>query len=140
MLSSLDKPDLQPMDEYLHHIKSIANSLVAIKSPIFDLDFIQYTLNGLGSEYDNFVDNLLFLPGGITFDEVRTPLLFHQCYISFVCAWEHRVVSHQDFVATTSGFASTTTGSASSNIINRSRGRNNKGNNHGNHNNQNNKG
>ena len=37
MLSNLGKPDSQHMHEYLCHIKSLANLLAAIKSPIFEL-------------------------------------------------------------------------------------------------------
>ena len=70
MLSNLKKLNSQPMGEYPYHIKPIANSLEAIKSPISNLDLIQCMLNNLGLNYDNFVNNLSFLPEGITFDEV----------------------------------------------------------------------
>jgi len=49
------------MEEYLRQIKSIYD-LAAIQFPVSDLDLIQYTLNGLGSDYDNFVDHLSFSP------------------------------------------------------------------------------
>jgi len=70
MLSNLNNLESQSMEEYLYLIKSIIDSLAAIQCPVSDLDLIQYAFNGLGSDYDNFVDNFSFLPGGISFDEI----------------------------------------------------------------------
>ena len=64
------------MVDYLREIKFIGDSLASIKSQVFQLNLIQYPLNGLGLDYDNFVYGLSVLPGGITFDEVNTRLLF----------------------------------------------------------------
>jgi len=48
MLSNFDKPKSQATDEYLLQIKSIADSLAAIKSPISDLDLFNTHLMVLG--------------------------------------------------------------------------------------------
>jgi len=89
------------MHDYLHQIKSIVDSLAAIKSPISDLQLIQYTLIGLGSDYGNFVANLSFLDGGIIFNEFRTCLLFYEHHVNYVRNCQHGVVTHQVFAATT---------------------------------------
>ena len=124
------------MDEYLRHIKSVADSLAAIKSLVSDLELIQYTLNVLGSEYDNFVDNLSFMPGDITLDEVRTRLLFHERRVQFVHNCDHGSAPHQAFAVATTA----TTGSTSLNQSTLSKGRNSKVNKGRNNNNRNNKG
>ena len=88
MLSNLEKPESQPMDEQCQ-IKSVADSLASIQSPVSDLDLIQHTLNVFGLDDNNFINNLSFLPGGITFDEVRTHLLFHDHCVNFVYNRQH---------------------------------------------------
>ena len=71
------------MDEYLLQIKCTTDFLVALNSLVSDLELTQHTSNGLGFYYDNFVHNLAFLPSGATFDEVHTPLSFHEHRVNF---------------------------------------------------------
>lgn len=139
MLSNLDKLDSQHMDDYLRLIKSIIDSLAAIKSPSFDLELIQYTPNGLGSYYNNFVDHVSFLPSGITFDEVHTHLLLHKRRVNYVRICEHCTLTHQAFVAITNGTILLSP-TQLSRIKIHSKGQNNKGQNRGCKNNRNNKG
>jgi len=78
-----------------------------------------------------------FLPSGITFDEVRTRLLFYERRVNFVCNREHGIVLHQAFVAAITSTAAS--GSTQPNQHNSSKGCNNKRNDRGRNNNRNNK-
>ena len=49
------------MEDFLGSVKSLANSLAAIRAPILDMDLIQYTPNGLGSKYDTIVDTPTYM-------------------------------------------------------------------------------
>ena len=83
--------------------------------------------------------NLSFLPGGITFDEAHTRLLFYELTVRFVRNHEHGWVNHQAFVVSTAP-GGANSGSASSNQTNWSKDRSNNGGNKGRNNNCNNNG
>ena len=65
------------MDSYLRSIKTIANSLASIHSPVSNLKLIQLTTASLPEDYDSFVTIFSMLPGLTTFDELRSKLLFY---------------------------------------------------------------
>ena len=66
------------MDIYLRTIKTIADSLVAIESPVSDLELIQCTTSGLqnSSDYEGFLTAYSMLPGAHSFDDLRSKLIF----------------------------------------------------------------
>jgi len=53
----------QSMDSYSHSVKTIADALAAIQSPISDLELIQLTTAGLPDDYDSFVTTYSMLLG-----------------------------------------------------------------------------
>ena len=61
MLTNLTKLKSQSMDDYLHSLKTLADSLPATQAAVSDIDLIQYTVNGLGANYDSFVDSFTYL-------------------------------------------------------------------------------
>ena len=48
MLTNIKKGDTQSMDAYLHEIKTIADNLATVNSPVPQSDLVHYTLLGLG--------------------------------------------------------------------------------------------
>jgi len=66
------------MKDYLLHIKTLANSLAAIQSPVSNLKLIQFTTFGLPSDYYAFVTTYSMLLGSHTFDELRYKLIFYE--------------------------------------------------------------
>ena len=48
------------------------------------MDFIQYTLSALDSDYDGFVDPLTHMHGMLTFDDVRNKLLVYEQCVQFL--------------------------------------------------------
>ena len=83
-LMNLEKPENQPMDEFLRGVKGIVESLVAIQFVVSDIDLIHYTLNALDFNYAGFVDALTHMPSILTFDEVRNKLRVHEQHIQFL--------------------------------------------------------
>ncbi|KAL2902331.1 Retrovirus-related Pol polyprotein from transposon RE1 [Bienertia sinuspersici] len=77
-LSFIQKSESQSMDQYLRDIKVLVDSFAAINSPISLPDLIQYTLNGLGPDYDSLVTTILHFSGHLTFDELRSKLLVQE--------------------------------------------------------------
>lgn len=70
LLRSLWKTVDQSMMDYLLLAKSYFDSLFATSSPIPDLDFIDFIVNGLGiNEYKEFITSVHFCPS-TTFDEI----------------------------------------------------------------------
>jgi len=66
------------MDDYLRHIKTLADSLAAIQSTFSDLELIQYTTSGLPPDYHHFVTTYSMLPGRHTFDDLHSKLIFYE--------------------------------------------------------------
>lgn len=65
----------QKIFEFLHCIKSIADKLSVVSSPIDDEDLILYTLNGLPQEYGPFKIVIRIRATPITFEELYVLLL-----------------------------------------------------------------
>lgn len=68
-LTTIQKYENQFMDQYLHDIKLIADSLVAINSRVPLHDLIEYTILGLGgfSDYDSLITTLTHFSWPIDF-------------------------------------------------------------------------
>ncbi|KAL2900798.1 Retrovirus-related Pol polyprotein from transposon TNT 1-94 [Bienertia sinuspersici] len=136
-LSFIQKSQSQSMDQYLRDIKVLVDSLAAINSPVSLPDLIQYTLNGLGPDYDSLVTTILHFPGHLTFDELRSKLLVQEQRIHALQAGSSSS-QHPAFAASqstpTSSSNSSTASTMNNNINNSNRSHNN---NHGRHNNNN---
>jgi len=59
-LSNLSKDPKQSMEDYLRHIKYVADSLASIRTPIPDIELVQLTLNGLDKDYHTLVTTLSY--------------------------------------------------------------------------------
>ena len=57
-------------DDYLSSLSDITDSLNAIGDGVFDEDMVFFALNGLPSDYENFVMNIESMKLPITFTEV----------------------------------------------------------------------
>jgi len=55
MLTNVSKGPNQSMEDYLRHIKTLADSLAPIQNPISDLELIQFTTFGIPPDYHTFV-------------------------------------------------------------------------------------
>jgi gag-polypeptide of LTR copia-type len=64
--------------QYLQHMQSIADCLRNIGSDISEQDLILYTLQGLGSDFDNFVTAVSMRSGSLTMVELHNLLLSHE--------------------------------------------------------------
>ena len=62
MLTTVRKSDSQSMDDYLRHIKNIADNIAVVNSPVPQSDLVHYNLLGLGHEYETLVTTLTHLP------------------------------------------------------------------------------
>lgn len=100
MLTNLTKQENQSMEDYLRSIKMVADSLASIRAPILDLDLIQYTVAGLPVEYESLITVITFVPGSISFDDLRGKLLVYEQRIKILRDRESGT-AHQAFAATT---------------------------------------
>ncbi|KAK2977570.1 hypothetical protein RJ640_002932 [Escallonia rubra] len=62
------------MDAYLRSLKSIADSLAAINSPISNKDLVIHALSGLPSEYESFITTVTNNGVAMNFEDLRTKL------------------------------------------------------------------
>jgi len=99
MLTNLSLGSNQTVDSYLRSIKTIADCLTAIQSPLSELELIQLTTAGLYEDYNYFVTTFSMLPGTKTFNDLRSQLLFYEQWLKYK---QDRPFSiNQAFVATT---------------------------------------
>ena len=68
-LRSLKKTTPQVMIDYLLHAKSIFDSLLATGTPLSDSYLIEFVMDGLGSEFKEFITSLHFR-SSTTFDDL----------------------------------------------------------------------
>lgn len=65
------------MEDYMHLTKVTADSVATINNPIPDADLVHYTIMGLPPTYESFVTTITYMPGSITFDDLRYKLIFY---------------------------------------------------------------
>ena len=82
MLTNIQKADTQTMDAYLHYIKTIADNLTSVNSPVSQTNLVHYTLMGLGCDYEKLVTTLTHLALQLTFSDLCPRLLLHE-----QCLW-----------------------------------------------------
>ncbi|KAK2981648.1 hypothetical protein RJ640_027103 [Escallonia rubra] len=76
-LQSLKKVH-QSMAQYLRTLKSLAGSLSVINSPVSNKDLVIYALVGLSSKYESFITTVTKNNTILSFDDLRTKLLYHE--------------------------------------------------------------
>lgn len=64
--------------DYVHRIKTLADSLATIDERVKDFDLVGHTLNGLGSEYGAFIITIENNTPPVSFTELRAKLLTHE--------------------------------------------------------------
>lgn len=67
--------------EYLQEVKSIPDSLAAIKERVVDSDLVMYVLNGLGRDYDNFVVAVQNRENELSFADLKAKLTTHEQWL-----------------------------------------------------------
>jgi gag-polypeptide of LTR copia-type len=64
--------------QYLQHMQSIVDCLRSIESDVFEQDLILYILQGLGTDFDNFVTAVSMRSDSLTMVELHNLLLSHE--------------------------------------------------------------
>ncbi|CAH9097369.1 unnamed protein product [Cuscuta europaea] len=82
------KKENQSMEEYVHGIQTIAEYLSAINAPVSNADLIEYTLLGLGPDYESLVGPLTLFPEGLTFDSLGTKLVHQDARLCYQQSFE----------------------------------------------------
>jgi gag-polypeptide of LTR copia-type len=67
--------------QYLQHMQSIADCLRSIGSDVSEQDLILYTLQDLGSDFDNFITAVSMRSGSLTMVELHNLLLSHEAHL-----------------------------------------------------------
>ncbi|KAK2972622.1 hypothetical protein RJ640_000582 [Escallonia rubra] len=66
------------MDAYLRSLKSIADSLAVINSPISNKDIVIHAFSRLPSEYESFITTVTNNVVAMNFEDLRTKLLYQE--------------------------------------------------------------
>lgn len=66
------------MEDYLHLFKLTANSLASNNALVLDMDLVHYNIAGLPPLYESFVTTITYMSGIVTFDELRSKLIFFE--------------------------------------------------------------
>jgi gag-polypeptide of LTR copia-type len=64
--------------QYIQHMQYIVDCLRSIRSDVSEQDLVLYTLQGLGTDFDNFVTAFSMRSGSITMVELQSLLLSHE--------------------------------------------------------------
>ncbi|CAH9130987.1 unnamed protein product [Cuscuta epithymum] len=75
MLNTLKKKESQSMDDYLHEIKNLADSLACINSAVSNRELLTATVQGLGKEYESLITTITLFPDSFTVDSLHPQLL-----------------------------------------------------------------
>ncbi|CAH9146518.1 unnamed protein product, partial [Cuscuta epithymum] len=97
-LSTKKKKANQTMDQYLREIKVAADSLALINSPVSDKDLIEYTLLGLGPEFESILGGLAYIPPTFTFDQLGPILELQEHRLQYMRGTDAPLSQHQAFV------------------------------------------
>ncbi|CAH9069849.1 unnamed protein product [Cuscuta europaea] len=73
-LSHIKKNESQSIDQYLLEIQILVDNLNSINSPVSNRDLIEYTILGLGLDYESLITTLSYIPGEVTLETLR-PIL-----------------------------------------------------------------
>ena len=82
-LTILSKDESQSMEDHLWGIKQIADSLASVGSPMFDLELVQLTLNGVDEDYHVLATTLSYGLNVPTFDDLRAKLIHYEHQLKF---------------------------------------------------------
>lgn len=71
----------QPIHEYLHAIKALANEIALIDHPISKDDLTLYVLNGLGPEFREIIAPIWTCKCSLVYEELHDLLVSHEIYL-----------------------------------------------------------
>ena len=80
-LHSAQKGDLTIL-EYIQHIKTISDSLMAAGAPVSESDLIVVTLNGLSDDYESFIDSIMLRISSTSLDELHCLLINKELFLT----------------------------------------------------------
>lgn len=66
------------MDDNLKTIRTLANQLAAMASPVSDPDIFYFTLGGLGLDYESFITTVSLQAEDLPFEELSSLLRSHE--------------------------------------------------------------
>jgi len=77
--NNLRKLAKQPIENFLHEIRSFADSLARIGDPLTEQELVELTIFGLDDDYDMFVTTVTYFRSQVSFDELQAKLpIFEQ--------------------------------------------------------------
>ncbi|KAF5468685.1 hypothetical protein F2P56_012822 [Juglans regia] len=79
-LTSLNR-GAKSVTDYLQQVKSTADELALVDSPLTNDDLTLYILNGLGSEYRDIAGSIHTRENPLTFEELHDLLVSHETYL-----------------------------------------------------------
>ncbi|KAF5472305.1 hypothetical protein F2P56_009034 [Juglans regia] len=79
-LTSLNR-GAKSITDYLQQVKSTADELALVDSPLTNDDLTLYILNGLGSEYHDITGSIHTRENPLTFEELHDLLVSHETYL-----------------------------------------------------------
>ncbi|CAH9072618.1 unnamed protein product [Cuscuta epithymum] len=97
-LSHIKKKESQTIDQYLLEVKLLADNLNSINSPVSNRDVIEYTINGLGPDYESLISIISYIPGNATIESLRPVLLAQEQRNQFLRS-QDMAPAHQAFAA-----------------------------------------
>jgi hypothetical protein len=89
----------QPISEYLHTVKSLADEIALIDHPISDDDLTLYVLHGLGPEFCEITAPIRAREKSLTFEELHDMLVGHESYLRRIEAATQQLVAAANFTS-----------------------------------------
>jgi hypothetical protein len=89
----------QPILEYLHTVKSLADEIALIDHPISDDDLTLYVLHGLGPEFCEIAAPIRAREKSLAFEELHDILVGHESYLRRIEAATQQLVAAANFTS-----------------------------------------
>jgi hypothetical protein len=89
----------QPISEYLHTVKSLADEIALIDHPISDDDLTLYVLHGLGPEFREIAAPIRAREKSLAFEELHDMLVGHESYLRRLEAATQQLVAAANFTS-----------------------------------------
>jgi len=89
------------MEAYLCAIKVIANSVIAINNTLPNEELAQFTLLGVGCDYESLVTTAAYLGGDFTFDDLSDKILSYAQCVQHLKGQSNNPMTHQALATTT---------------------------------------
>ena len=115
MLTTVRESDYQSMDDYLRHIKNIADNIAVVNSPVPQSDLVHFALLGLGRDYETLVTTLTYVPMNLTFDDLQPRLLLHEQCLQTLKEMEDQRITHRALAISYSSSGTPTSAPSSNN-------------------------